>query len=571
MSANKVTITETPNTISVASGGTAGPQGDAGQITSATASASNVAVNGDGSVGTATVNLNLGGTSSQRTMAFAFGLPVGASGVIQSVAVTTANGLKVNTGTSSTANSATNTLAFTINAQDLWTHILNGNVTGTALVVTDGSSATNIALEGTVTLQGTSNEVEVSNSGGTFTVGLVANPVVSGITSGNVKVGVTGDNEIDTSSGNLTLDSAGGTVSVDDNLTVTGNLTVNGTTTTVNTTNTKVTDNLLELNSGASSNANDSGILIERGSTGDNAIIMWDESTDKFQVGTTTADAASTGDISVTTATLIANIEGNVTGNITGITDQATEFTVSANNSADETVYLVFVDGATGSQGAETDTGLNYNPSTGNLTSTVFTGNLTGNVTGNVGGNLTGTVNASSSLADGVTATTQSTGDNSTKVATTAYVDGLVGNQDLDFVTDDGSGAVDLDTQSLSVLGGEGMNVTHVNQVITVAGEDASTSNKGVASFSSDHFSASSGAISLKTDGIDTTHLDYGTGTNQINTDALTEGSTNQYHTTARARSSISATGTGVAYNNSTGVITSDAVDQALALSIALG
>ena len=38
------------------------------------------------------------------------------------------------------------------------------------------------------------------------------------------------------------------------NLTVTGNLTVNGTTTTVATTNTTVSDNLLELNSGAGSN-----------------------------------------------------------------------------------------------------------------------------------------------------------------------------------------------------------------------------------------------------------------------------------------------------------------------------
>ena len=49
-------------------------------------------------------------------------------------------------------------------------------------------------------------------------------------------------------------------------------------------------------------------------------------------------------------------------------TGTADNFTVSANNSTDETVFLVFVDGATGSQGAETDTGLTYNPSSGNLT-----------------------------------------------------------------------------------------------------------------------------------------------------------------------------------------------------------
>ena len=86
------------------------------------------------------------------------------------------------------------------------------------------------------------------------------------------------------------------------NLTVTGNLTVNGTTTTVATTNTVISDNLIELNNGASSNANDSGIVIERGSTGDNAIIMWDESADQFVVATTTATADSTGNISHTKA-----------------------------------------------------------------------------------------------------------------------------------------------------------------------------------------------------------------------------------------------------------------------------
>ena len=101
-------------------------------------------------------------------------------------------------------------------------------------------------------------------------------------------------------------------------VTVTGNLTVNGTTTTVSTTNTTISDNLLELNSGAGSNANDSGIIIERGSTGDNAIIMWDESADKFTLGTTTGTADSTGNITITTGTLVAStFEGNLTGNVT--------------------------------------------------------------------------------------------------------------------------------------------------------------------------------------------------------------------------------------------------------------
>ena len=48
----------------------------------------------------------------------------------------------------------------------------------------------------------------------------------TGADLGNIQVGITGDNEIDTVSGNLTLDSAGGTVTVDDNLSVTGTVTL---------------------------------------------------------------------------------------------------------------------------------------------------------------------------------------------------------------------------------------------------------------------------------------------------------------------------------------------------------
>ena len=103
------------------------------------------------------------------------------------------------------------------------------------------------------------------------------------------------------------------------NLTLSGNLTVNGTTTTVATTNTTVTDNLLELNSGAGSNANDSGILIERGSTGDNAIIAWDESADKFIVGTTTAVNTATGDLTIAAGTLVTSTVEDSKGDVRSI------------------------------------------------------------------------------------------------------------------------------------------------------------------------------------------------------------------------------------------------------------
>jgi hypothetical protein len=48
----------------------------------------------------------------------------------------------------------------------------------------------------------------------------------TGADLGNIQIGITGDNEIDTVTGNLTLDSAGGLVTVDDNLSVTGTVTL---------------------------------------------------------------------------------------------------------------------------------------------------------------------------------------------------------------------------------------------------------------------------------------------------------------------------------------------------------
>jgi len=83
-----------------------------------------------------------------------------------------------------------------------------------------------------------------------------------------------------------------------------------------------------------------------------------------------------------------------------------------------------------------------------------------------------------------------------------AYVDAQVTGQDLDFSGDSGTSAVDLDSQTFSLVGGEGIDTTASGQTLTIAGEDASTSNKGIASFSSDNFSVSSGAVTIKDGGV---------------------------------------------------------------------
>lgn len=138
-----------------------------------------------------------------------------------------------------------------------------------------GGTSTAASLGGTVTFAGTSNEIEVSESSGTITIGLP------------------------------------------NDVTITGNLTVNGSTVTNSATNTTIEDVLIELGTGTSSASSDAGIVIERGSTGDNVFLGWDESADQVIFGTTTATGASSGDLTITPGStrvsgLIVNDSGTI-------------------------------------------------------------------------------------------------------------------------------------------------------------------------------------------------------------------------------------------------------------------
>ena len=139
---------------------------------------------------------------------------------------------------------------------------------GTASV-TDITSAARSILDDTTT----------GNIRITLGVGTSDSPTFAGATIDAIQVGITAANEIDTVSGNLTIDSSGGTVTVDDDLIVTGNITINGNTTTLNTETITVEDKTIELGSSVSpsnTTANGSGIVVPDGAS--NKSFTWSSS-----------------------------------------------------------------------------------------------------------------------------------------------------------------------------------------------------------------------------------------------------------------------------------------------------
>ena len=195
---------------------------------------------------------------------------------------------------------------------------------GTGIDVTNGngvSGAPSVAIDSTVaTLAGSQT---LSNK--TFSDGVTFGGTIKSDTDSTDDIGTTGVRwkslYVDdiTSTG---LIASGGNITATD-LTLSGDLTVNGTTVTLNVTNQVISDNLFELNNGATSNANDSGFVIERGSTGDNALFIWDESGDFFATGTTEATGTATGNITYTFAPFKCSALTATSGTLAGLTSIA--------------------------------------------------------------------------------------------------------------------------------------------------------------------------------------------------------------------------------------------------------
>ena len=143
-----------------------------------------------------------------------------------------------------------------------------------------------------VVIAGTSGALEDSAN---LTFDGTSLSVTGAVIADNVRIGTSGTNEIDTSSGDLTIDSAGGTVTIDDNLTVNGTFTVLGSQSIINTETLKVEDSLIEVglvNSGGSlvapsSDANiDVGVVMHyySGGSAKTASVFWDDSAGRIVV-----------------------------------------------------------------------------------------------------------------------------------------------------------------------------------------------------------------------------------------------------------------------------------------------
>ena len=184
--------------------------------------------------------------------------------------------------------------------------ITNGTAAANKAVVIDGSK--NIGTLGAVTAttfvigSADINETDLEKIDGITNGTVAANKAV--VADANLDVGTFRNVNM---SGNLDI---GGDLQLD------GNLTVSGTTQSVNTTTLEITDSLIELSKNNSGGSDlDAGILINRGSAGNNAAFYWNEGDDKFKAVLSTSVGTATSVTDSSQATIVASLEGtSVTG-----------------------------------------------------------------------------------------------------------------------------------------------------------------------------------------------------------------------------------------------------------------
>ena len=378
----------------------------------------------------------------------------------------------------------------------------------TILQLRRGTTAENAAYTGSVgelTVDTTLDIVKLhdgSTAGGLNTVGSL---------QGNIQLGKTAAGEIDTTSGNLTIDSAGGTVAIDDAVTVSGTLGVTG----VATFSTHVAmgdSDILKIGAGPD---------LTLYHDGTNSYIT--NATGALKIATETSGIAITLGHSTSEVTVADNL--TVTGNLTvsgttttvdsttiniqnsfvfeGATDDSHETTLTTvDPTADRTISLPNVSGTLPVLAAASTTQITSTPEEINL----IDGGTSAGTTAVAGGDgivtndngtmrqttvdtfdtylaattktLTNKTLTSPVLNTGVSGSAildeDAMGSNSaTQLATQqsikAYVDAKVTAEDLDVTSDSGTIDIDLDSETLTVAGGTGLSSSATGTTVTLA------------------------------------------------------------------------------------------------------
>lgn len=206
---------------------------------------------------------------------------------------------------------------------------------------------------------------------------------------------------------------------------------------------------------------NDLQAVLNNGNTAtQNIILTGNISATAFTDGTMSISAGSgTGFVSITSTDFVGDITGvvkagsSIQSSVTGVTqnqgDNSTKLATTAyvDSKVDPSV-LQYLGDSTGPFDLNLVNDDFKITGTANQIETTATA-----VAGNVGIINLKFPTAGVVLPDGSTATTQAITDNTTKVATTAFVHSHSAAQDLDFTTGSGSGSVLLDSQTLTLAG----------------------------------------------------------------------------------------------------------------------
>ena len=360
---------------------------------------------------------------------------------------------------------------------------------------------------------------------------------------------------IGASSGALSVDSTvvvtsgtqtvGGDKTFSNDITITGNLTVNGTQTIVNTTQLAISDNIIELNRDASGTPSENaGLQVNRGSSSD-VFLQYNETSDVWQFtndgSTFYSIATDTDDLSEGSTNLYftnARADARITNAIKDEDDMSSD---SATHVPSQQSVKAFV-------AAQIATKDNTDEITEGSSNLYFTNER---VDDRVGAIMSATGNLSVTYNDGAGTIVIS------EALTTTDIDE---GDALYFTNARADGRFDTklaaaDTGDLS----EGSNLYYTNARADARVQAAIKDEDNFASDSATHVPSQQStkayiAAQLATkDALSELSGD---------TDDITEGSTNQFFTNARARAAISASGD-LSYNSSTGVIsfTNDAGD----------